>query len=221
LITFGLHSSLDYWASDIKFGQGGMNAILHHGKFSYPLFIPVYGEHNIVNALASIAAVHTLGMELKKASQLMSSFRHIESHLEISKGINGSTVIDDSWSSNPTSIKAALSVLDEISHNKKSVFVIGRISLLGEAAKEQYGQVAKLIVEHKVDTLITIGSETQEVADKVLELGMDKSAVHHCNDASSALQKMMETASEDTIILIKSSMYDSNTDLINKIRLQE
>ena len=103
---------------------------------SMMIFVPGYGEHQVSNALAAMAAIHEMGMDLKTAISRLETYKNMNRHLEFSKGINGSTIIDDTWTNNPTSVEAALKVLDSMGKGKKIISILRKILTDLEISKE-------------------------------------------------------------------------------------
>ena len=71
-------------------------------------YIPGLGEHNVYNAVASLAAAAILGVDLHYALKRLSSFHHMRSHFQIIEGRNQITLVDDTWKSNPASLRTRL-----------------------------------------------------------------------------------------------------------------
>lgn len=209
IITFGQNDSCHYRASNITFGDGGMEFILHTRGLTFPVFVPGYGEHNVYNAMAALAAVEKVGVDLKKAIRGLTTFRHIERHIQFYRGMKGSILIDDTWSSNPTSLEAALKVLKEVSQDKKAIVVMGRIALLGQATSKIYAQVGKMLIKYGVHTLITIGNRAKAIGDTAVKHGMDRKKVFACKDAREVYQLLQGIVDKNTVVLLKNSMIHS------------
>ena len=133
------------------------------------------------------------------------------------KGLNGSTLIDDTWSSNPTSIESSLDVLKNISQGKKKIAVIGEIKFLGDKTSEVHTLVGNMLAKEEIDILITIGQDAEIISKQASKMGMD-GEIHHCQDPKEAYQHLMEKSDADTIVLVKTSMYQSYKDLIQRLR---
>ena len=127
-----------------------------------------------MNALAALACLTMLGKDLEESIEYLKSFKHIRSHVEFHKGINGSTIIDDTWSSNPTSLESALKVLNARGKNKKKIAVIGKINYLGRYEGESYKKIGKMLVKYGVDYLITADKATRVICDSAIQEGMNK-----------------------------------------------
>ena len=65
------------------------------------------GVHNVRNALAVLAAIHQLGLDVGKASQALAAFTGTGRRFEIRGEVDGITVIDD-YAHHPTEIRATL-----------------------------------------------------------------------------------------------------------------
>jgi UDP-N-acetylmuramate--alanine ligase len=69
--------------------------------------LQVPGEHNVRNALAVLAAVHQLGLDLDKASQALSAYTGAGRRFDIRGEVEGIAIIDD-YAHHPTEIRATL-----------------------------------------------------------------------------------------------------------------
>src|SRR5699024_2624925 len=136
ILYFGVSEKSHFRASNIRFINRGMKFQIHFSNKTYDAFIPGYVEHQVYNALAAIAAVNEMGMDVEEAISRIATYKNMTRHLEFSNGIGGSTIIDDTWTNNPTSVEAALKVLDSIGQGKKIILVLGDIKRLGNFEKK-------------------------------------------------------------------------------------
>ncbi|MFL6770521.1 MAG: Mur ligase family protein [Sphingomicrobium sp.] len=80
------------------------------GSEEHEVVLPVPGRHNALNALASLAAVHALGIPLDEAAPTLARFAGLRRRLETVGTARGVTVIDD-FAHNPDKIAATLATL--------------------------------------------------------------------------------------------------------------
>ncbi|OIU70800.1 Mur ligase family protein [Rossellomorea aquimaris] len=217
-IWFGTDSKADYKAEDIHFSRHGMEFTLTYENRAYPVIVPGLGEHNVYNALAALASAHSHGIDLQSAIRRLKSFRPLKRHLEMKKGIKGSTLIDDTWNTNSSSVHAALSVLKEISSNKHSIAVIGKISELGAEEKAEHKKIAGMVIDNQPSTLITIGKTASTIGKEALKLGMDAENIHMCEKPEDAFSLIQKLAGPETIILVKTSMRESFRGFLKKLK---
>lgn len=120
VVTFGLAQTCDYFASDIEFNNDGMPRykVNHGGDVLCEIQLAVPGEHNILNSLASFACCHILGVPTESIKDTIESFTGTQRRFDV-LGVTsrGNKVIDD-YAHHPTEIKATLSAVKNIKHNK-------------------------------------------------------------------------------------------------------
>lgn len=218
ILWFGIKEEADYKAHDVKYTKSGMEFLLTHGTYSIPVHLPVFGFHNVSNALAAIAATHANGFNLEQAAKRLRTFKPLRRHLEITSGINGSTLIDDSWNTNTGSVKAALEVLDHISEKKKTIAVLGRISELGCEEEIEHKKIGRMVFKYQPTRLITIGDTASIIAKEAVQSGMPPENISTCDDSEEALQLLSSIADTHSVILIKTSMRDSFKPFIRALK---
>jgi len=218
IIYFGSSKKSDFRASDIKFTNNGMDFSFHYLNKTYKAFIPGYGEHQVYNALAALAAINEMGMDLDVAIIRLATFKNMTRHLEFSNGIGGSTIIDDTWTNNPTSVEAALKVLDSIGVDKNVILVLGDINRLGNFEKKYHAEIGRLVAKRNIHSLITIGSKAAEIARKAIEDGT-KANVHIFKDIQGVMKVLQPKLDSQAILLIKGPMSSrSMIDFANSLK---
>ncbi|MDW0115470.1 UDP-N-acetylmuramoyl-tripeptide--D-alanyl-D-alanine ligase [Sporosarcina thermotolerans] len=205
IIYFGTADKSHFKASQIKYGIGGMDFILHTGNRTHRAFIPGYGEHQVSNALAALAAVHEMGMDVNTAISRLKTFKNMNRHLEFSKGIQGSTIIDDTWTNNPTSVEAALKVLDSVGKDKNVILILGDINRLGNFERRYHREIGSMIAKRNISALITIGKKAVEIARQASRDGSTANIMsfENVNEIGDKVDHLFD---EKSIVLIKGPM---------------
>ncbi|MGN7386542.1 Mur ligase family protein [Sporosarcina sp. SAFN-015] len=206
IITIGIHSKCDFKASDVCFSSEGMYMTLEHLQKKYRMLVPGLGEHQIYNALAAIASAHQIGMGLAEIAVRMRTFQTLNKQLQLVDGINGATIIDDTWSITTTSLQAALNVLQAVEPSKKKIAVIGTITDLGSWGYAIHERAGEIIAESKIDMLLTIGKHAKIMADTVSKKGVAME-VHSFNNHILAFELLKKAATEDSLVLVKGDMF--------------
>jgi len=205
IITIGVHGKADYKASNIEFTNNGMKFTLQVSNDQYTVFVPGYGEHQVYNALAAIAAIKEMGLSIHQAISRLKTFKPMARHLEFSTGIGESTIVDDTWTNNPTSVEAALKVLDTIGKDKKIILILGDIKRLGLFEEKYHREIGSMVAERNIDTLITIGKRAEDIAAQAKEDGTN-AEIHIFQDVTGILKILKPKLDKDTIVLIKGPM---------------
>lgn len=205
IIKFGLHETADFKATNVEFANTGMKFTLEVDAITYNVFVPGYGEHQVYNALAAIAACREMGLTIRQAIAGLRTFKQMARHLEFTTGLGDSTIIDDTWTNNPTSVEAALKVLDMVGKEKKVILVLGDIKRLGNFEEKYHREIGSMVAERKIDTLITIGKRAEKIADQAQKDGTS-AEVHTFKEVTGVLELLKPKLDADTIVLIKGPM---------------
>ncbi len=108
IITYGMDSAYNYYPQNIKYNAGFPSFdVYKNGEKLCSLNLNVPGEHNILNALASIAVCDLLGVGAQTAADGIETFKGTRRRFEKKGFVNGAVVIDD-YAHHPTEIKATL-----------------------------------------------------------------------------------------------------------------
>lgn len=217
VIYFGFSENSDFRASNLIHENGGIRFLLQHKDQSYNIFISGYAEFNAYNAIAAIAAAHAVGFDVKEAVARLGSFNNIEKHFEFHNGINGAVVIDDTWSTNPTSAEAALKLVKNFSQGKKTIAALGRMSLLGKESSKYHYLIGQKVADIGIDQLIIIGDGAREIGLGALHKGMKQDSVFFCNNFDEIYKVLKSALGENTVLLVKTTMLGLYTDLIDRI----
>jgi len=217
VVYFGSSDRAHFRVSDIKHVRQGIEFSLKHEEKIYRFFIPLYADFNVYNAAAAIAAAHAVGVDVQEAGERLKSYKNVEKHFEIKQGIKGSTVIDDTWSTNPTSTEAALKLLKNFAGERKTIAVLGKMSLLGKSSSRHHHMIGEKVAEIGIDKLVVIGDGAEAIGRGALYKGMKEDDVRFCKNSDETYDYLADNLDENTVVLIKTSMLSSFDDLMDRI----
>jgi UDP-N-acetylmuramoyl-tripeptide--D-alanyl-D-alanine ligase len=217
LVKFGYDKSSQFRIINVKQRETGIEFVLQNEGLSYHFTVPGFGEFLAKNAVAAIAAAHAVGFEVKEAGEALGTFHNVERHFEVKEGIGGGLVIDDTWSTNPTSAVEALKVLKNLSKGKKTIAALGKMSLLGKQSVYYHNKVGKEVAKMGLDELVIIGEDAKDIGIGALTEGMPPEHVHFCADSKEVLEALYNMMNKDTITLIKTTMLASYKDVVKKV----
>jgi UDP-N-acetylmuramate: L-alanyl-gamma-D-glutamyl-meso-diaminopimelate ligase len=95
------------WSARLLDEDGGRFEVWHNGQCSGSVSWPLFGTHNVNNALAAIAAAHHAGVSVAQACGWLTDFRNAKRRLEVIAEIGEITVYDD-FAHHPTAIAVTL-----------------------------------------------------------------------------------------------------------------
>jgi UDP-N-acetylmuramate: L-alanyl-gamma-D-glutamyl-meso-diaminopimelate ligase len=109
VITYGFGSAAHWSVTETIPSNGGISVILtHHGVKVAAGRLAVIGMHNVLNAVAAVAACVQVGLDPQEALDALASFQGVRRRQEILGEYGGITVIDD-FAHHPTAVHVTCS----------------------------------------------------------------------------------------------------------------
>ena len=117
IITYGMDSSNDYYATDIAYDTFANASFMLHRKNGENCRITLHvpGEHNIYNAMAAIAVADLVHIEEKFIIAALLHFTGTNRRFEYKGEVDGVTIVDD-YAHHPTEITATLKAASNYPH---------------------------------------------------------------------------------------------------------
>jgi len=157
------------------------------------------GEHNVLNALASIAAGYAIGCRVESMVQGLQNFVPVSGRLQKKRAYNQAILIDDTYNANPDSVRAAIDVLAQAAGSK--VVVLGDMGEVGSDGPAYHDEIGAYAKERGIDHLYTLG-----------ELACHSSATFgapacHFDHIEGLLQHLDASVDSSMTVLIKGSRF--------------
>ena len=109
IVTYGFSSQADLRASSATPVASGVRfetVDAEAGRLG-SLELPMPGRHNVLNALAAVAAARAVGLDFETAAEALSGFSGVHRRFERLGSWRGATVVDD-YAHHPTEVEATL-----------------------------------------------------------------------------------------------------------------
>jgi Alr-MurF fusion protein len=113
----------------------------------------------IQNALTCTGVLLYLKVPMKELQERMNRLNPVNMRMELKTGINHSSVINDSYSADISSLKMALDFLFQQKQHPKRTIILSDILETGMKPYDLYKEVASLLEKYPVDRLIGVGAE--------------------------------------------------------------
>ncbi len=124
--------------------------------------VSTFGKHSVFNGLAAAAVGYSYGVTEAKIRKALKEFRQSSSkRMEITKS-NGILIINDTYNSNPDSVKIGLETLMEADVKGEKHAVLADMLELGKASKKEHSEIGKFARKSGLNNLYTFGTESFE-----------------------------------------------------------
>ena len=162
--TFGETSSASYFPSQIKMTKQGLSFFIEstHLKKRIPIKTKLVGMHNVLNILASFAAIHAAKLHIEEFAAGLQDLVNPPQRLELKTWAKQSQVIDDTYNANPDSMRAAIDVLSQCKGRK--IAILGDMAELGRYRKKLHIDLGDYAKIHGVDILLGYGDLMRHTA---------------------------------------------------------
>jgi len=130
--------------------------------------IPFIDNAAIENSVTCLATCASLGdrVDLKKICERMAYLEPVAMRLEVKDGVNGCTLINDTYNSDIHSLDIALDFMSRRPDNQlqKRTLILSDILQSGEAPRNLYSKVAEMAERRGIEKLIGVGEEISSCA---------------------------------------------------------
>lgn len=194
VITIGIDNESDYMAKDID----NSTFVVENNKITSPINNTAF----IYNSLVAYVIGKLCDVSIFNIQKGIKNMEFTSNRLEFKKTKNGVTIIDDTYNSSLDAIKSSLEILEK-EPSKRKIAVVGDILEVGEYNKEIHRNIGKLLLENKLDIIVTIGTDTK-YTDEYLEEN-NYTNYYHFNSESESHEKIKELLQDGDVVLFKAS----------------
>jgi UDP-N-acetylmuramoyl-tripeptide--D-alanyl-D-alanine ligase len=162
LDTYGTSGIAEYRfvTQDYRPGKGFTGVFVSPEFGEQAVTLQVVGEHNIRTAVAAGAVGVKLGLTATQLIKGLNEIRPVSGRMNLLRGLEGSTLIDDTYNSSPSAAIAALQTL-YIFPTHQRIAILGSMNELGEYSQQAHKQVGEACDPALLDWVITIGAEAE------------------------------------------------------------
>jgi UDP-N-acetylmuramoyl-tripeptide--D-alanyl-D-alanine ligase len=190
----------------------GREVNLNYHTESVIIECPIDGEHNKQNLILACAAIIKLGFSLSSLKDGWLNFTSIDGRFKKTILNSGAELIDDSYNSNPESMKSAIDYLSKI-NNKKKILILGDMGELGENSGHYHEKIVSKINNSNLDIVYGMGLEIEKAFKK--NKGKNLYIFH---DKSELIKIIQSLLSVNVIILIKASRFMNFDTIVRDIK---
>lgn len=231
IFRYGLTPEADLWADEIESaGLEGIRFRFHYrdaknGQIdSIHVRVPLLGRHSVHTALraASVGVIEGYSWE-----EILTGLQNISGQIRlvVVPGINGSTIVDDTYNASPASTVAALNLLADLEpagnglQRGRRVAVLGDMLELGQFTDEGHKLVGRRAAD-VVDLLITVGDLGRAIGEEALNVGMNATKIEMLPDHEEAITYLNTGIVANDLVLVKGSRAVGMDTIVGEIILK-
>ncbi|HIT72406.1 MAG TPA: UDP-N-acetylmuramoyl-tripeptide--D-alanyl-D-alanine ligase [Candidatus Fimicola cottocaccae] len=201
-LWYGVENKKDIYADNIvKNGVESISCDIHMKDENFSVYIPVPGEHMVLNAMAAALVGNKLGLTVAEIKRGIEEFVPTKMRMAVIKTEKGTTIINDVYNANPVSMKAGIDVLSGGEGEK--ICILGDMFELGQFAKEMHYDTGVYAAQKKIDKIICIGEISKSMYEGALSLGGN---AFYFETQDEFIEKgIEELVSEGATVLVKAS----------------
>jgi UDP-N-acetylmuramoyl-tripeptide--D-alanyl-D-alanine ligase len=206
----------------IRFGTSGQaefraEAIEEHGiegsAFDFVssagrarLQLPLIGRHNVMNALAALAAASVWGVGVEEAKGVFPSLTPADKRGEVVRFEDGLTVINDTYNSSPTALSALTELLAATPGYQRRIVAAGEMLELGDSSEELHRECGSAAAGlRKIDWIFGVQGYAADFVDAAIQAGHPRERAIFFENSQEASKFLGQFVAPGDLLLLKGS----------------
>ncbi len=207
VVTYGLGSDNEIRAARIRqLGNEGLSFELHYHGDSHPIRLRVPGKPNLLSALAASAIAICMDEPISRISTGLNSFKGIRGRFMLTPLPGDIILVDDTYNSNPASLKAAVDSVKDLAEGKRRLIVgLGEMMELGDETVLSHREAGGMIADLGVSYFLAIGEHARDMVTGALDNGLPPEKVMIVGSQDEMCRKIRDVIREGDLIFLKGS----------------
>jgi len=199
-VTYGIDHDAMFRAEDLH-ERGLLGTTFTMRGFPMELALP--GRHNVENFLAAVATARAVGISWDGVGRGMKELKPAY-HRGVIVNVDGATIYDDTYNSNPYALSRALKLLEKADARGRRIAVIGDMLELGERELDYHAEAGRSVPK-SIDIVVGVGKRSRALLDGAKQAGFTDDRLHHFDDAAGAAEFLKTFIKDGDLVLIKAS----------------
>ena len=207
IITYGIRPNNDISAGKIKnLGYEGTSFELQYHGHTVPVRLQVPGRMNLINALAACAIAICMKEPFDNISIGLNKFDGIKGRFRPIALTGDILLVDDTYNSNPSSLKAAFDSLKEMAVGRRRLIVgLGEMMELGKATISAHQEAGGMVADAGASHFLAMGDHAREMIVGALKKGFPPEKAVETKSHREMVQKIEALIKQGDLILLKGS----------------
>jgi Alr-MurF fusion protein len=135
--------------------------------------IPFTDDASVENAITCLTVCLYLKISFTEIKEKFTQLRAVSLRLELKSGLHNTTIINDSYSADLSSLAIALNMLQQQGQHTNRSVILSDFQLTEEQEAETYTSIAALLQHHCINRLITVGEKTKQLLSPLITSGTE------------------------------------------------
>ena len=212
IIWFGTGAKAEFRAENIEDrGIAGTAFDFVSPEGHARLELPLIGRHNVMNALAALAAASVWGIGAGEAKKVFATLQPADKRGEVVHFDEGFVVINDTYNSSPTALDALSDLLANSSIYHRRILAAGEMLELGVSSPELHRESGRHAAMTRgsgtsgIDWIIGVQGDAAEIVKGAVAVGLPKDRTRFFATSDEAANFLTEFIAEGDVLLLKGS----------------
>lgn len=206
VLRYGLSEAAQFRAENIEdHGMDGSAFDYESPEELARLHLPLAGRHNVLNALAALAAATEWGISATDAKRVLPLLQPAAMRGEFLRFAAGFAVINDCYNSNPVALERMIDLLGATAGYRRRILVAGEMRELGPASGELHERVGKYAAKAEMDWIFGVAGDAERIVQGAVEAGHAPEQTQVFASSDEAAVKLAEFVAPGDLVLIKGS----------------
>jgi UDP-N-acetylmuramoyl-tripeptide--D-alanyl-D-alanine ligase len=207
VIRFGTAPGADFRAEKIE--ERGIEG--SEFDFVWPggrvrLGLPLIGRHNVMNAVAALAAASVWGVGAEEAKRVFPKLTPADKRGEVVRFDGDLTVINDSYNSSPTALGALVSLLAATPGHRRRIVAAGEMLELGDSSEELHRECGRAAAAlGKIDWIFGVQGYALDFVNAAVEAGFPRERTRFFENSQEAAKFLADFVTRGDLLLLKGS----------------
>ncbi|MBI1749181.1 MAG: UDP-N-acetylmuramoyl-tripeptide--D-alanyl-D-alanine ligase [Acidobacteria bacterium] len=184
---------------------GGTEARAGKSACATRLELPLAGRHNVMNALAALAAASVWGVGAEEAKRVFPTLAPAAMRGEVLKFQAGFTVINDCYNSNPVALASMIGLLAGTPGYRRRILAAGEMLELGPESGRLHREAGHLAASIGLDWIFGVQGLAEEFVLGAEEAGQSPTRTRFFNTADEAATYLCALIEPGDLLLVKGS----------------
>jgi UDP-N-acetylmuramoyl-tripeptide--D-alanyl-D-alanine ligase len=205
VITFGRGENGDFRAEAVEErGLEGMTFDFCWESGHERLALPLVGGHNVMNALAALAAASVWGVGAEEARAVFPGLVPAGHRGRVLRFREGFTLVDDCYNSNPAALAAMIDWLAGADECDRRILAAGEMLELGPASASLHREAGRWAAG-RVDWILGVRGDAADIVSGAIEAGHPAERAKFFADAAEAAWFLQKLVRPGDLVVLKGS----------------